>query len=311
MPALHVEHTGRVLLVKMDNPPHNFLTGAVMDELHALFASLRGDRSVGAVILTSAVEGVFVSHYDVGEILAGVEAAPLTVPRKVAGGLLRAQSAMEAVPGGRVASGKTPAAGVSSLLRYHQTCSLIQSLDKVVVAAINGRAMGGGSELALACDIRIMADGEFELGQPEICVGIIPGGGGTQRLPRAVGHARALELMLEGRPVYPDEALALGYVHRVVPPHELAREAMETATRLARRSPEAVGAIKRAVNGDPALAKGLHAERAEFLAAGSTKAARAAMRAYLDHLDALDTAGEPMTPESFTPWLEGTAHDFT
>ena len=95
----------------------------------------------------------------------------------MARGLLRTQGAIEHLPGVRSVLAQSPTAGLSVLLQFHQTCALIQRLDKVVIAAINGTAMGGGSELALCCDIRIMADGDFALGQPEICVGIIPGGG--------------------------------------------------------------------------------------------------------------------------------------
>ncbi|AEF41064.1 enoyl-CoA hydratase/isomerase family protein [Hoyosella subflava] len=311
MSVVHTERRGRVLTVTLTNPPLNFLNGSIMDELYELFLSLDKDHSVGAVVLTSGVKDVFISHYDVGEILHGVEAAGVELPAAVAGSVLRAQSAIEHVPGARQLMGRTPAHGTQSLLRYHQTCALMQRLNKVFIAAINGRALGGGSELALACDIRIMADGPYQIGQPEICVGIIPGGGGTQRLPRAVGHARALEIMLEGRPLSPDEAREIGYVHHLVDPENLLEFAAETAERLARRSPAAVKAIKHAVYGDPSLASGLHRERAEFVAAGSTKEARAAMRAYLEFLDQLEERGEDMSEENFAPWIEGTAFDFT
>ncbi|MBB3036696.1 enoyl-CoA hydratase/isomerase family protein [Hoyosella altamirensis] len=311
MSFVHTERRGRVLTVTLTNPPLNFLTGSIMDELYELFLSLDKDHSVGAVVLTSGVKDVFISHYDVGEILHGVEAAGVELPAAVAGSVLRAQSAIEHVPGARQLMGRTPAQGTQSLLRYHQTCALMQRLNKVFIAAINGRALGGGSELALACDIRIMADGPYQIGQPEICVGIIPGGGGTQRLPRAVGHARALEIMLEGRPLSPDEAREIGYVHHLVEPERLLEFAAETAERLARRSPAAVKAIKHAVYGDPSLASGLHRERAEFVAAGSTKEARAAMRAYLEFLDQLEERGEDISEENFAPWIEGTAFDFT
>lgn len=311
MTVVQAERKGRVLTVTLSNPPLNFLTGAIMDELYSLFLSLEKDRSIGAIVLTSGIPDIFISHYDVSEILNGVEAAQLELPAAVAGGVLRAQSAIEHVPGARTLMGRTAASGTSALLRYHQTCALMQRMDKVFIAAINGRALGGGSELALACDIRIMADGPYQIGQPEICVGIIPGGGGTQRLPRAVGHARALEIMLEGRPLSPDEAREIGYVHHIVEPEQLGAFTAETAERLARRSPAAVKAVKHAVYGDPALASGLHRERAAFVAAGSTREARAAMRAYLDFLDELDERGEDLSERAFEPWLDGTAFDFT
>lgn len=311
MAMVETQRDGRVLTVTLTNPPKNFLTGEIMDELYELFLALDKDRSVGAVVLTSGIPEIFISHYDVSEILNGIDAAHLEVPAAVAGGVLRAQSAFEHVPGARSLMGRTPAAGTSSLLRFHQTCALLQRLNKVVIAAINGRALGGGSELALACDIRIMADGPYQIGQPEIVLGIIPGGGATQRLPRAVGHARALEIMLEGRPVSPDEAREIGYIHHVVDPDELLGFAADLAARLARRSPAAVRAIKHALYGDPSLASGLHRERAEFVATCSTREARAAMRAYLDYLDDLEDRGEEFSTETLAPWLDGTAFEFT
>ncbi|NMN95189.1 enoyl-CoA hydratase/isomerase family protein [Antrihabitans stalactiti] len=312
MPLIRTERDGRVLTAIIDNPPHNFLTAGAMDELHELLLGLQDDNSIGAIVLTSALDGIFISHFDVAEISAGTEGLPeVAVSRSAASATLRMQSALERIPGARNAIGKTPAAGVSGLLRFHETCALIQSIDKVVIAAINGRALGGGSELALSCDIRIMADGEFQIGQPEVLLGIIPGGGGTQRLPRAVGPARALELMLDGRPILPAEALEIGYVNYVVAPSEFAEFVGATAQRLARRPRAAVAAIKHAVNGDQALAKGLHTERSAFLAVGSTKAARGAMKAYLAHLDGLEARGEQLTPETLQAWIDGTAFDFS
>jgi enoyl-CoA hydratase/carnithine racemase len=310
MSAISVDRDGRVLTITMNNPPHNFLTTAMMAELHELLASVEHDPAIGAVVLTSALDGVFITHFDVSEILSGSDDFSVSISPTVAGALLRTQGAIEHLPGVRSALAQSPAAGLSALLQFHQTCALVQRLDKVVIAAINGRAMGGGSELALCCDIRIMADGDFALGQPEICLGIIPGGGGTQRLSRAVGHARALELMLEGRAVYPAEAKAIGYVHHVVAPGEFTSFVTETAHRLARRPAAAVAAIKRTVNGDAALARGLATERAEFSASVSTKQARAALRAYLDHLDELEARGEPLDADALRPWLEGTAYQF-
>lgn len=300
-----------MLTVTIDNPPNNFLGAATIGELAGVVASLEHDSSIGALVITSAVEGVFISHADVGEIVAGTGPASVELPRPIAAGVLRTQSALERVPGGRAALRKTPAAGMSGLLEFHSLLAAIQRLDKVVIASINGRCMGGGSELALACDIRIMADGPYVLGQPEICVGIIPGGVGTQRLPRAVGHARALELMLEGRPVTPVEALDIGYVNHLVAPTELVAFTAEVAQRLSRRPAGAVAAIKHAVNGDPALERGLRDERTAFLAVASTKSAREAMRAYLDQLDALERRGVEFTPEALDSWLAGTAFDFT
>jgi enoyl-CoA hydratase len=310
MSTISVDRDARVLTLTINNPPHNFLTTAMIAELRELLTSVEHDPTIGALVLTSALDGVFIAHADVSEILGGPDDFSVAISPAVARGLLRTQGAIEHIPGVRSALGQSPAAGLSALLQINQTFALIQRLDKVVIAAINGTAMGGGSELALCCDIRIMVDGDFALGQPEICVGIIPGAGGTQRLSRAIGHARALELMLDGRPVDPAEAKAIGYVHHVVAPDEFSAFVSETAHRLARRPAAAVAAIKRTVNGDAALARGLAAERAAFIASVSTKQARAAMRAYLDRLDELDARGEALNADALRPWLQGTAYQF-
>ncbi|MFH5211077.1 enoyl-CoA hydratase/isomerase family protein [Antrihabitans spumae] len=311
MSKIRTERDGRVLTATISNPPYNFLTGEIMKELHELLLEINGDRSIGTVVLASDLDGIFISHFDVRELAVAPD-VPMDqgVPHAVASGTLRLQGVIEQIPGARNALSKTAAAAVSDLLHFHETCALMQRIDKVLIASINGRALGGGSELALACDIRIMAQGPFQIGQPEVLIGIIPGGGGTQRLPRAIGHGRALELLLEGRPLSPMEALDIGYVNHVVAPGDLVEFTNITAHRLSRRSNDAVAAIKRTVNGDASLAKGLRAERSAFLSTVSSKSARTAMRAYIDHIDALEAAGEDLSIESLGQWLDGTAYDF-
>ena len=147
--------------------------------------------------------------------------------------------------------------------------------------------MGGGSELALACDVRFMAAGDHWLGQPEVLLGFSPGGGGTQRLARMLGTARALKLVLDGGPLGPQEAAELGIVDRVLDAGELVDAAVAEAARLGSRSTAAVRACKRAVyeGSSMPLPDGLRLERAEFLSALGTAEAQEAMRAYLDELD--------------------------
>jgi len=184
-------------------------------------------------------------------------------------------------------------------------------LDKVFIAAINGLAMGGGCELALACDIRIMAKGDYVIGLPEITLGIIPGAGGTQRLARVLGPAKALEMMLEGRVLSPGEALAMGLIHRVAGPERLLAGATATAERLARRSPKAVAALKRAVYEGSArpLEEGLHIERAGFLSVSSTAAAKRAMRSYSEQVEQLGEIAPWQAREAMSEWQDGTAAD--
>jgi enoyl-CoA hydratase/carnithine racemase len=309
---VHTEQRGRVLTVRLANPPRNFMTGRMVGELAALIDRLEGDRSVGAIVVTGAPDDVFITHYDVAEIAGAAGALSATFSPGQAAGGLRAVGAARRVPGMRNAIARTPAAGVSALLEIHDLFVRMNRLDKVVIAAINGLATGGGCELALACDLRYMADGDGRIGQPEIALGIIPGGGGTQRLTRAVGTPRALELMLEGTLLSPAEALDAGLVHRVIARERLLADAQATAERLARRSPATVGALKHAVyeGGSTSLGAGLHIERAGFLATASTSAARRAMTVYADEVK---RSGEAAIadPDRYQSWLDGTAVDLT
>lgn len=318
MTLVRTERDGRVLTITLDNPPYNMLTTPMMKELDAILRTLRRDRSIGAVVLTSAIDDVFISHYSVEEILAGGDAVGIQLGPRVVAGSLRAVSALRRIPGSTRLLERTPAEGVIQILRYHDVARRMRSLNKVVIAAINGRAYGGGCELALACDIRLIADGDLEsghgIGQPEIIVGLIPGGGGTQMLSRSIGIARAAELILEGRPISPREALEYGLVNRVVQPEALMDEARSTAARLARRSPAAVAAVKRAIyqGATGPLERGLHFERVGFLATASTRVSQGAMRTYLADLERYEAAGDTViTPDKLQPYLDGTAADLT
>jgi enoyl-CoA hydratase len=311
--TVHTERSGRVLTVTLDNPPRNFMTGAMVSELYEFVAALEKDRSVGAVVITGAPEAIFITHFDVDEIRRGSEGVGATLSSAQAGGGLRLVGAAERLPGMRSVLERTPAAGVLALRQIHELFLRMNRLDKVFIAAINGLALGGGCELALACDIRIMAEGDGRIGLPETTVGIIPGAGGTQRMARALGPSRALELMLEGRALSPEEARELGLVHRTVAPSALMDEARRTAERLARRSPTTVAALKRAVyeGASRPLAEGLHIERAGFLAAASTPAARRAFDAYVEEVERLGDVAPWQVEEALERWQEGTAVDLT
>ena len=134
-----------------------------------------------------------------------------------------------------------------------------------MIAAVNGVAFGGGCEIALSCDLRV-ASSNARFGQPEINLGIIPGWGGTQRLPRLIGRTAAMELLLTGDPIDAERALALGLVNAVVAPGELRDKVFELAGRIASQAPLAVAAIKQAVHTgiDVPIHDGLDAERVEF-----------------------------------------------
>jgi enoyl-CoA hydratase len=165
---------------------------------------------------------------------------------------------------------------------FHRTLNRLMLLPKAVIAAINGDCMGGGYELALACDFRLAADGPYQIGLPEAVLGILPGGGGTQRLPRLIGRGRALEVMLFGNVYHPSEAERMGMVNRVIAPDSLMSFALGWARTLAGRPPRSIAAIKRAVylGADRDLDSGLYIERSEMRDVMCTEDARAIMTAY-------------------------------
>ncbi len=178
-----VEQDGAVALVTIDHPPVNALSAQLLDELEAEVVRMDGDESVRAVVLRGAGERAFVAGADISEFPSLREAPPQE------GGSARGIQKL----GARMDKARTP-----------------------FVAAIHGFCLGGGLELAMACDIRIAAE-DAQLGQPEIKLGLIPGGGGTQRLPRLVGLGRALYLNLTGDPIDGKTAYDWGLVERVVP----------------------------------------------------------------------------------------------
>jgi len=167
---------------------------------------------------------------------------------------------------------------------FHRALDAVAAIPSVVVAAVNGFALGGGCELALACDLRMAAD-NATLGQPEILLGIIPGGGGTQRLARLVGPARAKDLILTGRQVRADEALTMGLVDRVVPADSLRDEAMAMASQLAAGPRRAHALAKHAIDAglDGSLADGLVLERRVFTEVFATSDAAIGVASFLEH----------------------------
>jgi enoyl-CoA hydratase/carnithine racemase len=309
--TITTERYGRILTVRVDNPPHNFMNRTMVAELDELIRSLEEDRSIGSVVITGGVEGRFITHHDVAEILAGTEAVGMQVSSAAAGATLQAVRGMSRVPGGRAAVERTPAVGLLELHRIHDLFTRLGRLDKVVIAAINGPALGGGCELSLACDLRYIARDGGPIGLPEMTLGFNPGAGGTQRLAHLIGPGRALEMILEARALDPDEALEVGLVNRVIRSVDLLDEATATAQRLARRAPLSVAAAKRAVREGSArpLAEGLAVERKWFLAAGSQPASHRAMRAYVE---GVEQGAAPWTDEeAMKPWREGTVVDLT
>jgi enoyl-CoA hydratase len=286
MGEIRIEERGRVVVGSLDNPPHGLLDVGIVEALDSLVDRADSDPNVGGVVLTGAQPARFAAHYDVAELLDGARSSP-TLTRRTASVSLRAVGALRRLPGAEERLAQSPAAGAMRLERFHSILLRMNRSGAVWVAALNGSAMGGACELALACDFRIMAEGEHGIGQPEILFAFPPGGGGTQRLTRMLGTTRALRLVLDGGPLSPAEAAEIGLVDEVVAADQVVPRAVALAERLGSRTKHAVAACKRAVyeGGSLSLAAGLHLERAEFAAAFGTPEAEELMGAYVARLE--------------------------
>lgn len=209
---LTIERDGAVAVVTVTRPAVlNALNQATVTELAGAVSRLSDDGEVRAVVLTGAGDRAFIAGADIRELAV-----------------------------------LTPVSAEALATRGHALCQQLERMGKPVIAAINGYALGGGCELAMACTLRIAAD-TAKLGQPEIGLGLLPGYGGTQRLPRLVGSGRALEMMLTGAPIDAEEAWRIGLVNRVVPQAELMPRTLELAHRIAAQAPVAVRYILAAV----------------------------------------------------------------
>ncbi|MER0770447.1 enoyl-CoA hydratase/isomerase family protein [Pseudomonas aeruginosa] len=311
---LRIEQRGRVLQVLLDNPPANFLTTAVMQELADLLEDLEQRQDIGAVILSGAADGVFLTHFDVDEIERAVAPITFSMPAWLTRLLLESESLLRHLPGARKLLRHTLLAGVADMNLFHEVTAHMRRMDKVFIAAINGLALGGGCELALACDLRLMAeDDQVErfLGQPEVLIGLIPGGGGTQMLARSLGVAKALELCLEGQLLEPRQALALGLVNGLAPAEGLLEAADALAQRLSRRSPQAVHLIKRSIYQAASRdwTEGMASEKAGFLSAASQGNTRRAMREYIERVRTITREERPFRRADFDDLTEGNAID--
>lgn len=246
--TLQVEIADRVATLTVDRPEkRNALNGQVRAELIAALDRLEPDDDVRVVVLTGAGDRAFVAGADIDEM---AERTPL-----------EQRAAME---GRRV-------------------FSAVSEFPKPVIASIHGYALGGGCELALACDLRVAAR-SARLGQPEINLALLPGGGGTQRLPRLIGLGRAMRLILTGELIDAEEAERIGLVDFLVDDDELQDRTRGLATSIAARSPVALRLIKQAVraSAEMPLGAGLAFERELFITAFSSEDRREGVRAFLE-----------------------------
>jgi enoyl-CoA hydratase/carnithine racemase len=210
---ISLEREGAVGVISLHRAPANAYNPQFAGEFRAAVDGARDDPAVRAVIVRSTLPKFFSAGADV-----------------------------------KWFAGSTLEDKVMFITHMHEVLRRVETTPKVFIAAIAGHCLGGGMEIALACDLRFAAAGAYGLGQPEISLGIIPGNGGTQRLPRLIGKSRALDLMITGRSVSPDEALAIGLVDRVFPAEELFAKTAAYADGLANGAAVALGLIKLTVN---------------------------------------------------------------
>jgi enoyl-CoA hydratase len=238
-----------IALITVNRPDKlNALSGAVVAELDDAFRRLAADAAIRAAIVTGAGEKAFVAGADINEL-----------------------------------ANHTPVEAREYAIRGQEAFRRLETCGKPTVAAVNGFALGGGLELAMACAVRFASE-NAKLGQPEVKLGIVPGYGGTQRLPRLVGRGRALELLLSGEPVAAVEAHRIGLVNAVVPQPELLQHSRAWLAKVLANGPLALGMVLEAVDVglDSSLDAGLRFEAAAFGVSAATEDRREGTRAFLE-----------------------------
>jgi enoyl-CoA hydratase len=238
-----------IALITINRPDKlNALSAAVIAELRDAFERIAGDSAIRAAILTGAGEKAFVAGADIKEL-----------------------------------SALSPAEMRAAAHRGQQTFRLLETSGKPSVAAINGFALGGGLELAMACTVRFASE-NARMGQPEVKLGLIPGYGGSQRLPRLVGRGRALELLLAGDAISAAEAHRIGLVNAVVPQSELLNHSRAWLAKVLANAPLAVALTMEAVDAglDAGLEVGLRLEAESFALCAATEDGREGTRAFLE-----------------------------
>jgi enoyl-CoA hydratase/carnithine racemase len=246
--SVTAEIQGRVAWITLDRPPANSYDAGFIEELDRSIGQV-AEAEVAVAVVRSASEKFFSAGADVKAFLERSADENMVMCR-----------------------------------RAHRVLDRFAAEKPLFVAAIAGHALGGGYEIALACDIRVAAEGSYRIGLPEVTLGLLPGTGGTQRLPRLIGRGRALELMTTGRTVPPAEAERLGMVDRLVPAGEFEQAVADLAAGLAAGAPLAVAAITRVVNDglDRSLPDALDRELEELAALFASEDAREGMTAFTE-----------------------------
>ena len=249
---IRVEQKRNIAYATIDNPPINLITPSLLDELVQLSTDLEADENLLVVVLRSANPDFFIAHFDVGAILK----FPTDKPA-------RREDYANAF--------------------YHDMCERFRLMNKITIAQIEGRVGGGGSELAMSCDMRFGVRGKTIVNQMEVPLGILPGGTGTQRMPRLIGRNRAIEVILAGVDMEAETAERWGYLNRALEPGEIGPYVEWLAQRIASFPAEAVRLTKQAINSyEKPLTEGLRDESYLFQQLLRSQGGRQNMQRFLE-----------------------------
>ena len=265
---LKIEDNGEIIICYLSNPPTHTLTAQGLMEIHGFLDSLSNNKKLRVLAFTGTGEDVFIRHYEVGEL---------------------ADSAEKNISKEKETT-KTENNSKKELHGFHKMLLKIRDLDAIVVAGINGNTAGGGCEFSLGCDLRVMSSGDYFIGLPETSVGILPGGGGTQRLARLIGSSRALDLILHGKLISNVKALEFGIINEILPKESFLKSLKEYCRILANRAPIALREVKRAIHRgmDLPLEEALLLEQEAFNKTMNSKDAANAMRTMLNSKEEID-----------------------
>ena len=265
---LEIEDQGQIIICYLSNPPTHTLTAQGLLEIHDFLDSLVSNKELRILAFTGAGEDVFIRHYEVGEL---ADSAEKNISQQ------EETKKLENNP-------------IKELHGFHKMLLKIRDLDAIVVAGINGNTAGGGCEFSLGCDLRVMSSGDYFIGLPETSVGILPGGGGTQRLARLIGSSRALDLILHGQLISNVKALEFGIINEILPKESFLKSLKEYCQILANRAPIALREVKRAIHRgmDLPLEEALLIEQEAFNKTMNSKDAAKAMRTMLNSKEEID-----------------------
>ena len=264
---LRIEDNGNYVICYLSNPPTHTLTSYGVNEIHAFLDQIEKRDDLRVLAFTGDGENVFIKHYEVGELANTAE---------------------------RNLETKKDKQDPRELHAFHTMLLRLRDLDAIVVAGINGNTAGGGCEFSLGCDLRIMADGNFLIGLPETSVGILPGGGGTQRLSRLIGSSRALDLILHAQLLSPKEAFDLGIINKLVSQVSFNQELISYCEDLSNRAPIALQQVKKIIHQglEMTLEESLLVEQKAFDVTMNSKDAARAMRALLNTQENIEDVSE-------------------